>query len=443
MNSIRSRLLVALLAAMSLALLAGAYATYRVAREEANARFDYQLRELAVSLRDGDFVGVPDTGADERHEDTDIVVQVFTPDGRRVYSSAPDSGLGPPPHMGYGRLFVGDDAWRSYATTHRGRVIEVAQDLDERDEAAAHAALRVTSPFLVLLPVMGLLVWGVVGRGLVPLAAFAASVSRRDAGDLRPLSADGVPREVLPLVHSLNGLLGRLGSALESQRAFVADAAHELRTPLAAVTLQAQLAGRARDEAERREALRDLEAGLHRATRVVEQLLTLARSDPGEAGRAFAPVDLAGLVRTVAARHLPIAEAKGVDLGIAAEAPGVTVHGDAAALDTLIANLVENAIRYTPAGGRVDLATGADAQGPWLSVADDGPGIPEQERSRVFERFYRRRDAGGAGTGLGLAIVRAVADRHGAAVTLADTPGGGLTVRVRWPAAAGPEAVNP
>ncbi|HQU15929.1 MAG: hypothetical protein B7Z66_07650 [Chromatiales bacterium 21-64-14] len=432
MRSIRSRLLFALLAALTLALLAGAYATYRVARSEADERFDSQLRQLAISLRDGDFRGAPNIDTDDEREDTDIVVQVFTVDGRRLYSSAPASALAPPPRMGYSSIRSGAATWRVYATTNRGHVIEVAQSLDEREETAAHAALRVVSPFFVLLPVMGLLVWGLVGRGLAPLAGLADSVGRRDAGDLHPLGEDGVPLEALPLVRALNGLLARLGAALGAQRAFVADAAHELRTPLAAITLQAQLAGRAPGARERAAALADLDAGLRRAKRVVEQLLTLARSEPGETGHPFQPVALAALVRSVAARHLALAESKGVDLGVAAEQPGVRVSGDAPALDTLLSNLIENAVRYTPPGGQVDLASGAGPEGPWLTVSDTGPGIPTADRARVFERFYRSRDAAGPGAGLGLAIVRAVAGRHGAEVRLEDAPAGGLTVRVVW-----------
>lgn len=431
-TSLRRQLLFSLLATLVVSLLAGAYATYRMAREESGESFDYQLRQIALSLHGGDFKGA--VTASDPEEDGDFVIQVFHRNGGRIYLSHPTSALPPPRTMGYGHLSRGDDTWRVYAETYEGRIYEVAQRMSDRDELAAGAALQAVAPFLVLLPVMGLLVWLIVGRGLAPLERITRWVGERRPDDLAPLPGSGVPQEVQPLVTALNDLLARLDQALQAQRAFVADAAHELRTPLAALNLQAQLLGRADGDEERREAQAELQAGLRRATRVVEQLLILARNEPGGEERPPQPVNLAELARNVTARHLPLAEAKGIDLGIAQADDGAVVAGDVVTLETLLSNLVENAVRYTPGGGRVDVSAMRDTTGARLEVADTGPGIPAAERERVFDRFYRQLGTVEPGSGLGLAIVRTIARRHDATVTLLDNPGGGLRVRVAFTA---------
>ena len=430
MTSLRRQLLVALLVALSLALLAGAYVSYRLAREDADESFDYQLRQIAMAQRGGDFRDAAVPGDPE--EDADFVVQVFSASGGRIYLSDSRSKLPKPLSMGFNNLKYGNEAWRAYSIANRGRVIEVAQPLSNREELAATAALRAVAPFLALLPVIGLLVWFIVGRGLASLAHLADWVGERSSADLTPLPEQGTPQEVLPLIHALNSLLARLGKSLESQRTFVADAAHELRTPLTALTLQAQLIERAKDATERSESLADLKAGLHRATHVVEQLLTLARSEPGGDERPLRSVSLSDLARSVSSRYLVLAETKGVDLGIVSEDKRAVVSGDPLALATLLANLLENAIHYTPCGGRIDISTGMEADGPWLEVVDAGPGIPLDERERVFDRFYRQVGTGESGTGLGLAIVKAIAERHRANVTLGDAPSNGLKVRISF-----------
>jgi two-component system OmpR family sensor kinase/two-component system sensor histidine kinase QseC len=247
------------------------------------------------------------------------------------------------------------------------------------------------------------------------------------------LPLEGLPDEVAPVVQSLNALLQRLERSLGAQRAFVADAAHELRSPLTALKLQLQLLRRAPDEATRAAALDGLGAGIDRAARLVEQLLTLARSEP--ATGALERVDVAELVRGVIADMHAFALARGSDVALDAPPEAVEILGDRAALVALARNLVDNALRYAPAGTRVDVAVAREDDHALLRVDDAGPGIPAAERERVFDRFYRRASDEG-GSGLGLAIVRSVAERHGATVTLADAPGGGLRVTVRFQAVA-------
>jgi signal transduction histidine kinase len=244
---------------------------------------------------------------------------------------------------------------------------------------------------------------------------------------------------VAPLVAALNALLQRLALSLDTQRAFVADAAHELRSPLTALKLQVQLLQRAADEAARAEATGALAAGIERAARLVEQLLALARSEPGAPPATPQTLDLSELVRAAIADTLPQARVRGTEFELFADAP-VSVTGDRAALTALVRNLADNAVRYAPPGARVELRVGLEDGQPTLRVDDAGPGIPPAERERVFDRFYRRNTGGGdsggdTGSGLGLAIVRSVAVLHGAQVTLADSILGGLQVRVQFPVA--------
>ncbi|HJW24631.1 MAG TPA: ATP-binding protein [Rhodocyclaceae bacterium] len=430
MTSIRRHLLLALLGAMAAAMLLGAWATYMAAREQINTVFDYDLRQIALSLRDQTFQG--DTPGDESF---DFVIRVWDREGLTIYYSRPHQWLPDLARLGYSTESTPEGEWRIFALQYHGRTIAVAQPMGVRSRLAADAALRTLAPFLILLPLLGIITWMLVDRGLRPLTRLARAVKARTPDSLDPLPERGVPEEARPLVHALNDLLGRLHGALEAQRAFIADAAHELRTPLTALQLQAQLVERADDPAARRDAVGNLKQGLQRTIHTVQQLLTLARQEPGAADRALAPVALADLARRAVADHAPLAEAKGIDLGITRADGESVVHGDADALRILLANLIGNAVRYTPAGGRVDVAARREAGVAYVEVGDSGPGIPPEERERVFDRFYRRGSGGddGNGSGLGLAIVRAIADRHGARVRLGDAEGGGLRARVEFP----------
>ena len=432
MSSIRRQLIVTLLSTITVALLMGALATYVTARDEANAMFDYHLRQLALSLRDQAFQNALPPDFD--HETQDFAVQVWSRDGVRIYISHPQNPLPSRVRLGLATIDTEHGPWRVFATQARGQTIQVAQPMRIRDQLAFAAALRTVAPFFLLLPLLGMMIWVVVGRGLRSLDAVARAVTTRTPTALEPLPEAAVPVEVLPLVHSLNDLLLRLKRALDTQREFIADAAHELRTPLAALQLQVQLTERAQGEAERADALAELKRGLHRVTHSVHQLLTLAREEPGATQRRLGPVRLAELASRVIGEHVALAEAKTIDLGAAAGDNDVVVDGDAESLRILTANLVANAIRYTPAGGRVDVTTGRDGARPFLEVCDSGPGIPAEDRGRVFDRFYRRSDAGESGSGLGLAIVKTIAERHRASVELGTATLGGLRVRVRFPA---------
>ena len=242
----------------------------------------------------------------------------------------------------------------------------------------------------------------------------------------------GVPEEVSPLVGALNDLFVRLEQAFNSERRFTADAAHELRTPLAALKIQAQVALRAGNETERQVALENVLRGVDRATRLLEQLLTLARVDPETAAASYAPVDLHDLAASAIKDVAQMAHAKHIELSLEA-APTCLVSGDAAQLALLLRNLLDNAIRYTPEAGRVSVAI-QQGLGVELQIRDSGPGIPAAERERVLQRFYRIPGSGMEGSGLGLSIVQRIVELHGARLALADNaPGPGLLVKVIWP----------
>jgi two-component system OmpR family sensor kinase len=433
-KSIRRQLLLWLLGLLVAAGLAVAAGLYVKLRAEANELFDYDLQQMALSLRDQ--VLEQGSATIPNEPQYDFVIQIWDRAGVRIYLSNPHSVLPNRAQLGFTTVMTSEGAWRVFSVELRDRVIQVAQPLRVRERLAAQQALRTLLPFTLVLPILGVLIWVIVGRGLRPLDQVAHAVSERSARALTPLSAAGLPVEVRPLVQALNDLLARLGHSIEAQRNFVADAAHELRTPLTAVQLQLQLAERAKTDEERELAFAQLREGLKRTIHLVQQLLTLARQEPDFTARPFAPVDLSELTRQVVGELTPFAVAKDIDLGVSRLEPAI-VNGDAEGLRVMLSNLIDNAIRYIPRDGKIDVAITREAGAPVLSVTDNGPGIPPEERERVLDRFYRREGTGVAGSGLGLTIVKNVAARHGAVLALADGDGGvGLRVSVRFPSAA-------
>lgn len=434
MRSIRRRLLVWLLTIILLATTAAALSVYFKAQQEANDVFDHHLYEVAMALLDQPFAAGDILGTLDKESAYDLVIQVWTADGVRRYFSRRHVDLPRASRPGLETVATREGSWRVFSLARDGLIIQVSQPQSIRRGLAAGIALRTVLPMLILLPVLGIAIWVIVGRGLQPLANVAAAVKRRNPDSLEPLTIARLPDEVVPVVNELNRLLAQLGQALEAQRAFTADAAHELRTPLTALQLQLELAQAASTPEERATAHARLEGGIRRAIRLVEQLLTLARQEPGTRESTLATFELGTVAREVLARHAPLASARDIDLGMTHDEPA-TITGDPDGIAVLLGNLVDNAIRYTPGGGRVDVAVHAGDKGAVLEVADTGSGIPEAERDRVFDRFYRRAGTGSPGSGLGLAIVRNIANRHGASVSLHDNPGGGLLVRVTFPPA--------
>ncbi len=431
MTSIRTRLLIALLALVAASSLLSGTLTYRRVLAETSTLFDYQLRQMALSLR-SQVSMAPRLELPPDAADADFVIQIWDLYGARVYLSRPGLPLIDQTALGYANVRVGGQPWRTYGLQTIDGVIQIAQPVRVREELARGAALRVVIPLLLLIPVLGVAIVVVVRNGLLPLRRVAIEVQRRNVHSLTPIAAMRLPREIAPLVQELNRLLTRLHAAFQTQRAFIADAAHELRSPLTAVRLDLQLLDRAPDESARLEARTNLGAAVERAIRLVEQLLTLARNEPREDRDELSRIELEAAAADGIADTHTLALARHIDLGLEAD-PNTVVMGDREALRTLVRNLVDNAVRYTPAGGRVQVRIKQSAEGAVLEVTDSGPGIPVSDRERAFDRFYRRVSAPQGGSGLGLAIVKAIADRHRARVTLDDAPGGGLQVQVRFP----------
>ena len=436
MRSLRARLLAWLLAGVVFVGAAGGWIVYRNALAEADAFFDYHLRQTALILRDQPVEYLLSQQITPSDASYDFVVQVWSLDGVRVYLSRPHAVLPEITTLGFATVKTSEGRWRVYGVQALTRVIQVAQPMSVREQRAAGLALRTLGPFALLLPVLALLIWLAVGVALKPLERLTGLVKARRVDALDPLASARLPEEVQPLIAALNELLERLKIAMGRERAFMADAAHELRTPLTALHLQMDMLAHASGDAERSAAMEHLSEGVQRAMRLVEQLLALAREQP-LAPSQHGPVELTPLAREVVAELVPFADTRRIDLGLSGDQP-LAVSGDREALRSLLRNLVDNAVRYTEVGGRVDVSVeaGGTAQAPQpqFAVTDSGPGIPPEERARVFDRFYRRAGTVQPGSGLGLAIVRTIADAHRATLTLAAGPDGqGLRVVVRFP----------
>ncbi len=402
--------------------------SYVLGLQEANELQDNQLRQIAALV---------DTGELRTRAPRPPVGSDGDGDARFVVQRVGEAGAGTIPvptayRPGMHTLREpGGNEWRVFVSdTSIGR-IAVAQRMDLRDDAAGDSALRTLLPMLAMLPALVLLVEVVVRRALSPVRHLAAQVDARDDSDLRPLAMRDVPRELSPFVAAINRLLTRMAALIDRERRFVADAAHELRTPIAALSLQAENLGRAVDLPQQaRERLDSLQQGLRRTRSVVEQLLSLARTQaPTRTSRT--PLDPAHVLRHVIEDLMPLANKRGIDLGLDRADPA-TILADSALLTVLLRNAIDNALRYTPHGGRVDVRVVAEDADALVEVADNGPGIPPDQVARAFEPFERLDATGtGDGSGLGLAIMRNAADRLGGELQLLPNPGGGLLVRYR------------
>jgi len=432
-HSLRGRLLWFLLAAIIIAAIAQATIAYRTARGDADEIFDYHMQQMALALRSSAPLSNTDAaraGIDADAENNELLVQVWTPDGVQIFRTVSRAQLPQHAVLGFSNVKANGTTFRIFSVQTSSQTVQVAQDMAVRRNMAGNLALRTVGPIAVLMPILMLVVWWVVSGSLEPVARVRTQVAARQADDLSPVSESGLPDEVRPLVHELNLLFGRVRTAFAAQQHFVADAAHELRTPLAALKLQVASLERAEHPEARQVAIGRLTAGIERATRLVEQLLVLARQEASAAGGSKAQqVALSELARRTIGDLIGVAQHKGVDLGLQ-HADEVSVNGQADALMILMRNLVDNAVKYTPPGGTVDVAV----RGASIVVEDSGPGIALEERERVFDRFYRIAGSEAAGSGLGLAIVKAIAERHGATLTLEQSARlGGLSAVVAFP----------
>ena len=445
MTSLRTNLTVWLLCALSAGTVLLGLSSFYFTLDEMDDVFDEQLRQVALAASTQHDAGtqLQRKPIAKAAENIVFVTQAWRADGSREFTSLPEAEIPYSATEGLATVTTKSGAWRVYTAPSNAGVVQVAENAEARASLAADAAVMLLIPCALMAIVTALLLKYALRRGLQPLAAAAGELERRSATSLDPVAEETLPDELRPLVVSINGLMLRLSGALSQQRKFVAEAAHELRTPLAALGAQMHLLKRAGSERERAEALEDMQRGVDRATHLVAQLLSLSRLEPDGVALQPVPVDLAEMARSVVGDFSARAETAGIDLG--AEARSATpINGDQDEIRTLLNNLVDNALRYTPAGGRVDVSVRHDRRkrSATIEVRDNGPGIEVEERERVFDRFYRASSAQGPagrieGTGLGLAIVKAIALRHDTDVHLADglsraDGGAGLTVSVSF-----------
>lgn len=473
MHSIRSRTMALVLALLGVSLAVISWLSYRDAQHEITELFDAQMAQTArmfegmvsrdmpadaraalqqtlnqaIARRDDSSPGHPYEGklafliVDSNAE---VILQSASAPAELVDRLQATQGAGDHPgggmqalhdrSAGYRDVTVGEHRWRVFVLQDvpDGYWIIVGERDDVRGELVEKIALRSLIPDLIGLPLLALLVWLAIGWSLAPLKRMAELIRARDPDKLTPLELAGLPQELEPMVAALNRLLLQLNTLLEREKRFLADAAHELRTPLAVLRIHAQNALDAPDPADRTEALRQMLQGVDRATRLVAQLLTLARLEPNAAQLELQEVDLQSLIRNELAELTPLALEREQDLMLNADDRGdYRLHADATSLGVLLQNLVGNAIQYTPPHGRIQVQLRDAQDSIELEVHDSGPGVAAAIRDKLFERFFR--EGGGSGAGLGLSIVQRIVELHRGSITLEDSPLGGLGVRVRLP----------
>ena len=438
--SLRGRLLGLLVGGALAAWVVIAIATYLDARFHTARMLDAQLVEYSEVLGAiASHEALEIASATTRHDPAYVqscTYQVYSLEGHLLLRShdAPNAALSPA--EGFSDVNAAGLDWRAFRRTDRsnGVVIIVAHGVADRDEIVRGLALRLMVPLAVGLPLLAIALWFAVTRALRPLELLAQEVRGREAGRLTPLAAPDVPAEVEPLVAATNQLFVRLERSFENERRFTGDAAHELRTPLAALRTQAEVALTTGSDERRQRALGQVVQGVERATRLVEQMLMLARMDAGDALPAFAPVELAHLcheaMRELGNRSLE----RGVKVALEAPA-GLHVRGDFVMLLALVRNVLDNALRFAPDDGQVRLSVFRDGERARITVEDSGPGVPPDDRARIFDRFYRGSDGRGPGSGLGLSIAHRVVQLHGGTLAASSSPTlGGLRVEIFLPA---------
>lgn len=381
-------------------------------------------------------------------DDQELVIQVIAPSGQLLagVTDLPSPGLYDFPEPGriklrtltyrgtdmrVGYVFVDDGRAEDGATT----LVQIAEPLDDRTRLTNEIIKGVIFPQLLILPISVLLVWFGLWRGLAPIRALQHKLRARAADDLSPVDRQGTPEDLTPLIDAFNELLDRMHQTLESQRRFIASAAHQMKTPLAGLRTQSELALRESDPIELRDRLHQIALGSQRATHLISQLLALARSESPQQLGPRAPLDLSSLARETLAPWIGTALDRDIDLGFDAPQGPTLIAGHALLLRELLNNLVDNALRYCPPGSSVTVRVQAGPNEVDLEVEDTGPGIPHSEREHIFERFYRVLGSGVDGSGLGLAIVKEIAEQHGARLSVEETrpePPAGSTPGVRF-----------
>jgi two-component system, OmpR family, sensor kinase len=436
-KSIRARLLIGLLASVLAVLVVMYSLIYARIEDEIDDLFDAEMERSALSAGSVPQPAVIPTRVRQVEDpQEELVVSVFNAsDLVPASQTRPLRGIPRSTPTGFSKLRLDGRAWKLFASDVRGQFVVAAQPADVRNRAARRITLRSLAPSLGALPLAALMIWIAVAYGLRPLVRITQDLRKRSHRDLLPLDVSRLPPDIAPLAEALNDLMGRLAGIIATQRTFIADAAHELLTPLTALRLQAQMLARSKSPGRQQEAMAELQGGVARTLQLARQLLTLARHDADSELADQTEVDLASVVQRVLSIHLPRATEKALQTQVGIQQSAMVV-GNEEALAILVSNLIDNSIKYTERDGRLLISLRPAPAGAELNIEDSGPGIPVEERERVFDRFYRRRDTTVTGNGLGLAIAKEIAVRHGASIVLGSSEAlGGLSARVLFHAA--------
>lgn len=437
-TSLNRRLLALALTTVVAVWLGATAFTYQDARHEFNEVLDAHLAQAAsllIAQTSGDLDEIETEHAPLLHKYSRSVAFQMWEQGNqlRLHSAnAPQQHLATV-EQGFSDNSIDGERWRVFSSWDERHkyLVQVAERIEVRDELAQGIASSLLLPLLVSLPLLALLLWLAVARGLRPLVKLTREIGQREPDNLAPLEAGTVPLEVMPLIERLNRLFTRIAASIQKERRFTADAAHELRTPVAAIKAQAQVARAATSDAERIHALDNAILGCDRAAHLIEQLLTLARVDTLDGGMAET-CQLHNLAADVIAALAPAALGKGVQLELHAD-ESVAVSGNPALLRVLLRNLLDNSIKHTAQGTVVQVGINRTQGKACLTVSDNGPGIAAEERDRVLERFYRPVGTQASGSGLGLSIVKRIAELHHATLQLLPvSTGSGLQVQVTF-----------
>jgi two-component system OmpR family sensor kinase len=400
-------------------LLAGGI-SYLLALQDANVLLDHQLLLVAGSIDEGSQLPAMQArflGESREEQESDFVIQVWY-GNEKVRSSHPDFDLAEGTATGYSNMSLHGQRWRVYTAVYPDRTVQVSQSHEVRRKIATSAALRALLPIAGLYPLSWILVVFGVSRIFKPLAEVAKAATQRDASSLDPLPMEHIPAEVAPLITEMNGLIQRVRGTIDAQRHFMLDAAHELRTPLAALQLQIENLSQSRSQDDLEARIAELKSGIQRASHLVGQLLHMARYG-AEKQTIRASLDLGALVKSCIGDFIPIAEKRRIDLGMIHDEHAL-IWANAGDLRILFNNLLDNAIRYTPEGGRIDVSVVVANRRASVEILDNGPGIPEELLPRVFDRFFRVGGHEIEGSGIGLAIVNAIASQESAEISLSN-----------------------
>lgn len=440
MISIRRKLTISIISGLIVVNIIMSILMYFSSFEEISEIYDENMMQIAKTISyQADHIDFPDqfdgVGRKGFHSETEFLIQIWK-NNDLIYTSLPIMEVPKQDFEGYAHGEYQKKSWYFYVLHRDDLTVQISQPWSQRIALFLEIYARVLIPIVLQLPILIFLIRYLIKRGMRPLTRVSNMIEARNPDYLEPIPLEDTPKEILSMVRALNALLLRLSEALAMQRRFTADAAHELRTPLTAVKLQLDLAGRAKTENERRDTLRTLNKGVKRAIRLVEQLLSLARQEPEAVEQEWKSLSLTSLVNDLLVQFTPIAREKHIDLSGALD-PDIRVEGQFAAIQTMVSNLVHNAIIYTPEGGEVQVVLTTEDRKPILEIRDTGIGIAVEERTRIFDRFYRVIGSTVGGSGLGLSIVKAVADRHNVLIEIASNKDSkGSVFRLTFPVTA-------